>query len=190
MLRSDAERIYDGLTSGAGLVAAARLGRRGCGDARCSSRAGGWSRRAGRPRWRSAAIVAGWALAQRPQLLPGLTVEQAAAGDATIVALLVSIAVGAVILVPSLVLLFGLVLRGRFDEPAAPQPSVATGSPSGATRAAGVAAAVCAALGVPLMLLSDGGVTLALGVVPLLVAVAAATYSSCHRSRSRTRTRD
>jgi hypothetical protein len=32
------------------------------------------------------------------------------------VALLISIAAGLVILVPSLVLLFGLVLRGRFDE--------------------------------------------------------------------------
>ena len=71
-------------------------------------------------RWSAAvavgAIVAGWALAQQPLLLPGLTVEQAAAGDATLVALLVSIAIGAVILVPSLALLFGLVLRGRFDE--------------------------------------------------------------------------
>ena len=31
-----------------------------------------------------AAIIAGWALAQQPTFLPGLTIEQAAAGDATL----------------------------------------------------------------------------------------------------------
>ena len=41
-------------------------------------------------------------------------------------------------------------------------------------RRAGVAAAVCAALGVPLTFLSDGGATLALGVVLLLAAIASA----------------
>ena len=71
-------------------------------------------------------------------------------------------------------LLFGLVLRGRFDEPAEPQP-VATGSPAPeAWRPAGIAAAVCAAIGVPLTLVSDGGAALAVGVVLLLAAVAAA----------------
>ena len=137
-------------------------------------------------RWSAAvavgAIVAGWALAQQPQLLPGLTVEQAAAGDATLVALLVSLAIGAVILIPSLALLFGLILRGRFDErpgelgslehagsePAAAPPGTEPG------RAAGIAAAVCATLGVPLMFFSDAGVGLALGVVLLMLAVAAA----------------
>ncbi|MDQ3890107.1 MAG: cytochrome d ubiquinol oxidase subunit II [Actinomycetota bacterium] len=62
-----------------------------------------------------AAIVVGWALAQRPVLLPGLTVEEAAAGRPTVIATLAGVALGAVIVVPSLVLLFGLVLRGRFD---------------------------------------------------------------------------
>jgi cytochrome d ubiquinol oxidase subunit II len=137
-----------------------------------------------------AAIVAGWALAQRPQLLPGLTVEQAAAGDATLVALLVSIAIGSVILIPSLVLLFSLVLRGRFDErPDEPgsleragRHPVATGPPAREPgRSTGVAAAVCAALGVPLTFLSDAGVVLALGVVLLLVAVAAAAVFAVPR---------
>jgi cytochrome d ubiquinol oxidase subunit II len=64
-----------------------------------------------------AAIIAGWALAQRPTLLPGLTVHQAAAGRATLVATLVCAAIGLVILTPSLALLFGLVLRGRLDKP-------------------------------------------------------------------------
>src|SRR4051812_28539447 len=60
-----------------------------------------------------AGIIAGWALAQSPTLLPGLTVEQAAAPHDTLVAVLVAIAAGAAILFPSLALLFRLVLGGR-----------------------------------------------------------------------------
>jgi cytochrome bd ubiquinol oxidase subunit II len=181
VLRSDAERIYDGLTSGAGLVAVLASVAAGAATLLFVMR-----RRLEAARWSAAvavaAIVAGWALAQRPQLLPGLTVDQAAAGDGTLVALLVSLAIGAVILIPSLVLLFGMVVHGRFDErpeqlgslesaghaphatrPRAPEPG----------RPAGVAAAVCAALGVPLTLLFDSGVPLALGIVLMLAAIAA-----------------
>jgi cytochrome bd ubiquinol oxidase subunit II len=182
VLSSDAERIYDGLTSGAGLVAV--------GASLAAGAATLWfvvRRRLEAARWSAAVavgtLVAGWALAQQPLLLPGLTVEQAAAGDATIVALLVSIAVGAVILVPSLALLFGLVLGGRFDERPEQLGSLEhVGTrrlPPAAARTerrrpAGIAAAACAALGVPLTFLSDGGVGLALGVVLLLAAVASA----------------
>jgi cytochrome bd ubiquinol oxidase subunit II len=176
VLRSDAERIYDGLTAGSGLVAL--VASVAAGAVTMLFVAG---RRLEPARWSAAvavgAIVAGWALAQRPQLLPGLTVEEAAAGDATLVALLVSIAVGSVILIPSLVLLFSLVLSGRFDtRPDEPPPPERGSGPgwSEPGRRAGVTAAGCAALGVPLMLLSDAGAALALGVVLLLVAVAAA----------------
>jgi cytochrome d ubiquinol oxidase subunit II len=62
-----------------------------------------------------AAIVAGWALAQSPTVLPGLTVEQAAAPHDTLVALVVVVLAGIPLLLPSLALLFGLYLRGRFD---------------------------------------------------------------------------
>ena len=65
-----------------------------------------------------AAVIAGWALAQRPELLPGLTIDHAAAPRATLVATLVGLAVGSLILVPSLAVLFRMVLRGTFDEPA------------------------------------------------------------------------
>jgi cytochrome d ubiquinol oxidase subunit II len=65
-----------------------------------------------------AAIVAGWGVAQSPTFLPGLTVEQAAADNSTLVALLVGLGVGALILVPSLFVLFKLVLAGRFDPDA------------------------------------------------------------------------
>ena len=182
VLRSDAERIYDGLTSGAGLAAVAASVAAGAATLLFVAR-----RRLEAARWSAAlavgALVAGWALAQQPRLLPGLTVEEAAAGDATLVALLVSMAIGAAILIPSLALLFGLVLRGRFDErpeePGSLERAARTPVHAGALRAepgrrVGVAAAVCALLGVPLTFVSDGGAGLAVGVTLLLAAVAAA----------------
>ncbi len=69
-----------------------------------------------------AAIVAGWGLAQRPVLLPGLTADEAAAPAPTLIGLLIAVAGGAVVLAPSLGLLFTLVLRGRFD-PGASAPA-------------------------------------------------------------------
>jgi cytochrome bd ubiquinol oxidase subunit II len=64
-----------------------------------------------------AAILAGWALAQDPYLLPGeLTLEDAAAPDATLAALVTGVGIGMVVLVPSLILLYRLVLRGTLDQ--------------------------------------------------------------------------
>jgi cytochrome d ubiquinol oxidase subunit II len=63
-----------------------------------------------------AAIVAGWALARWPTLLPGLTVQQAAAPHDTLVALVVAVLAGGAILFPSLAFLFRLTLTGRFDD--------------------------------------------------------------------------
>src|SRR5262249_52324357 len=74
-----------------------------------------------------AAIIAGWALAQRPYLLPGLTLDEAAASRSTLITLILRIALGTLLLVPRLALLFDLVLKGRFDgeaeEPAAAVPA-------------------------------------------------------------------
>ena len=64
-----------------------------------------------------AAVVVGWAAGQAPRFLPGLTVAQAAAGRPTLVALIIAVVCGAVVLVPSLGLLFTLYLRGRLDTP-------------------------------------------------------------------------
>ena len=116
VLREDARELFDGLTSGSGLVAVA-----------VSAVAGlitlglVWSRRFGLARVSSAvavaAIIVGWALAQDPYLLPGeLTLDEAAAPDATLVALLVAVGAGFVILVPSLWYLYRLVLRGTLDQ--------------------------------------------------------------------------
>src|SRR4051812_17579208 len=126
VLRDDARPIWDGLTSGPGLGAVA-----------VSAAAGGvtvllvWLERYGAARVTSAiavgAVVVGWALAQRPEILPGLTVRAAAAGRSTLIALVIATAIGAVLLIPSLVLLYGQLLRGLFDdEPGTPEAHPAT----------------------------------------------------------------
>jgi cytochrome d ubiquinol oxidase subunit II len=120
VVRNDAPRIWDGLTSGSGLVAVILSALAGA--ATIAFVAG---RRYGPARVTAAtavgAIVAGWGLAQRPQFLPGLTIEQAAAGRSVLIATLVALGLGALILLPSLGLLYSLLLRGHFDEGAAPR---------------------------------------------------------------------
>jgi cytochrome d ubiquinol oxidase subunit II len=120
-----------------------------------------------------AAIVIGWALAQRPELLPGLTVEEAAAGRSTLLATIVGVAVGAALVVPSLTLLFGLVLRGRFNREAA-GPEVEPRVPRVAVRGGPLVglAILALAIGLPLTLLADGGPVQTAGVVALLAFVA------------------
>jgi cytochrome d ubiquinol oxidase subunit II len=170
VVRHDARPIWDGLTGGAGLVAvaASALGglvtvvlvlRRRYGLARLSAAVA------------VAAIIAGWGLAQRPRFLPGLTIEQAAAGRSTIVALIVSLAIGGVILIPSLVFLFGLVLRGRFD-----QGAVATPAPARRARPLArflpPAAAACLAVGVVLTIVVESRWGRILGVPALFGFIA------------------
>jgi cytochrome d ubiquinol oxidase subunit II len=114
VLREDARPLFDHLTSGAGLAAVLLSALAGLGTLHLVR-----ARRYEPARFSAAvavaAIVAGWGIAQSPALLPGLTIRDAAAGSSTLWALLISIAAGLVILVPSLTLLYGLVLRGRFD---------------------------------------------------------------------------
>ena len=56
-------------------------------------------------------------LAQSPYVLPPeLTLEEAAASDATLSAVVIGVAAGMVILVPSLWWLYRLVLQGRLDQ--------------------------------------------------------------------------
>jgi cytochrome d ubiquinol oxidase subunit II len=177
VVRDDASAIWDGLTDGAGLAAV------------LVSIAGGaatlalvWRRRFEPARATAAlavaAIIAGWGIAQSPTLLPGLSVEEAAAGRATLVALLVSIALGAVLLVPSLALLFGLVLRGRFD--AAPGPARLAAVPPhrasgrGGRRVLAVVAVACLAAGGGLLVGFDSPGPNIAGALLLLGSVAAA----------------
>jgi cytochrome d ubiquinol oxidase subunit II len=116
VVRDDAPALYDGLTEGGGLAMVAVSAALGV-----ATLALVWRERFGWARVSSAgavgSIVAGWALAQAPDLLPGqLTLDQAAAGDATLVVTLVGLGIGALVLVPSLVLLFRLTLRGQLDQ--------------------------------------------------------------------------
>ena len=117
-----------------------------------------------------AAVVGGWALAQNPVLLPGLTVREAAAPDNVLVLLVVSILAGGLILFPSLGLLFRLVLRGRFSaeptvEPGAPPAHPARGRATAltATRLAGA----CFVTGAAFLVLGDSGWPHAIGVAAL-----------------------
>jgi cytochrome d ubiquinol oxidase subunit II len=116
VLHEDAPALYDGLTSGAGLamvlasaaaglvtVALVRAGRFGAARVSAAAAVG--------------AIVVGWVFAMDPYVLPPeLTLEEAAASDATLTAVVISVGVGLVVLVPSLWFLYRLVLTGRLDQ--------------------------------------------------------------------------
>jgi len=119
-----------------------------------------------------ASIVVGWALAQRPELLPNLTVDEAAAGRPTMIATVVGVAIGAAILVPSLALLFGLVLRGRLDAADADEEPTRGRPRLGERSRTWTLALGAGAIGVGLTLIFDGGLGLAVGVVALLGFVA------------------
>jgi cytochrome d ubiquinol oxidase subunit II len=172
IVRHDAPRIWDGLTGGDGLSAVIVSGLAGVATLALVFR-----RRFGPARVTAAlavaAIVAGWALAQRPDILPGLTVEEAAAGHSALVAVIVGVAIGAIVLVPSLALLFGLVLRGRFDphvvEPEATS-ALATGA-GGRERLLGLGAGVCLAVGGTLTFFFETSWAHIIGISALLAFV-------------------
>jgi cytochrome d ubiquinol oxidase subunit II len=116
VLSSDVPDLFDGLTSGAGLACVIVSGLAGV-----ATLALVWAGRFFAARFSAAVavagVVAGWAFAQAPYLLPGeLKLDQAAAPDATLTAMLVAVGAGLVFLVPSLWLLYSLVLRGRLDQ--------------------------------------------------------------------------
>jgi cytochrome bd ubiquinol oxidase subunit II len=116
VLRSDARDLYDGLTSGGGLVLVLVSGAAGF-----ATLALVYSGRYNLARVTAAgavaAIVVGWVIAQSPYVLPPeLTLAEAAASDATLTAVVIGVAAGMVILVPSLWWLYRLVLQGRLDQ--------------------------------------------------------------------------
>jgi cytochrome d ubiquinol oxidase subunit II len=122
-----------------------------------------------------AAIIAGWALARWPTILPGLTVDQAAAGHDTLVWIVVTVLVGAVILFPSLLLLLRLAVTGRFEAEAVPEPA-----PSGQgaihirTRLLARTAIACGVAGIGLLNVADARWEHAVGVVCLLALIVTA----------------
>ena len=120
-----------------------------------------------------AAVIAGWAAAQSPLLLPGLTVAEAAAGRSTLIATIVGVAVGAVVLVPSLAVLYSLVLRGRLDTADAAGvgsgevPRVVGRRSPPVSLAAGFAVVTLVA-GIGLLVFADPAWAHALGAVALI----------------------
>jgi cytochrome d ubiquinol oxidase subunit II len=123
VLRADAPQLFDGLTGRAapviglsvvaGLAALVLLVRRRYAHARVASALA------------VTAILVGWAVAQYPYVLvPEVTIEEAAGGRATLVAMLVALVSGAVILVPALVYLYALFQRS-------PEPGTAAAARAG-----------------------------------------------------------
>ena len=169
VLHADAPRLFDGLTGGAGLACAivsVLVGVVALGLV--------WRRRLEWARFAAAAAVAvlvlGWALAQRPDVLPGLTVREAAAPTSTLVAVVIAVVAGGIIVFPSLGLLFGLVLRGRLDRPR-PAPTIPAGpARPPRTRLVARTALACFVAGAGFTVLGPGPALLAIGIVLLLAA--------------------
>ncbi len=115
VLHSDARALYEHLLGGDGLVGLVLSAAAGV-----SALGLVWMSRFEQARYTAAlavaAIIAGWALAQQPILLPGLTIKQAAAPHDTLVVVIVAVLAGALILFPSLAFLFRLLLSGGLDE--------------------------------------------------------------------------
>ena len=169
VVRADARELFDDLTSGGGLAAVLVSGAAGLCTLFLVQRSRYEPARVSAA-LAVAAIVAGWGLAQRPDLLPGLTVEEGAAGHDTLVALLISIAAGLVILVPSLLLLYGLLLRGRFDTEAPVFAERLQPTPARERQQLPLVAGALLVVGVPLTMFGEG-VLLAIGVVALTLFV-------------------
>jgi len=116
VVSSDAPDLFDGLTSGAGLAMVVISGVVGLLTIGLV-----WGRRFEIARYTAGVavgtILAGWALAQRPDFLPGeLSFQDAAAGDATLLATLIALILALAVILPSLALLWRLTLTGRLGQ--------------------------------------------------------------------------
>jgi cytochrome d ubiquinol oxidase subunit II len=173
VIHGDAHPLYHRLFTSVGIIGVIVSGLAGLGTLALV-----WQRRFELARYSAAlavaGIIAGWALAQRPLLLPGLTVHQAAAPHDTIVVVVVAVLAGAAILFPSLALLFRLVLGGTFGGGygSAAQPAAAPGpvavARASATGLLGRAAVALLIGGLGFLTIADAGWAHAIGVVCLL----------------------
>jgi cytochrome d ubiquinol oxidase subunit II len=127
-----------------------------------------------------ALVVADWALARWPTLLPGLTIDQAASPHDTMVAVVVAVLAGGVLLFPALGVLFTLTLRGHLGahgEQAEAMASAAqrgvAGLLLGPTLGARLAVALLIA-GFGLLTVAEAGWAHAIGVVGLLAFIVVA----------------
>jgi cytochrome d ubiquinol oxidase subunit II len=173
VLRVDATALYNGLLGGSGFV-----GLLVSVIAGTSTLVMVWRHHFEPARYTAAlgvaAIVAGWALAQYPELLPGLNLDEAAAPTSTMIAVVVAVLAGALTLFPSLALLFRLVLRGRFEaeRPVEARPRRhRTAGRSTARSVESVLAPVFLLLGVWLLTLAEAGWAHAVGVLCLFAFI-------------------
>ncbi|HEY4279550.1 MAG TPA: cytochrome d ubiquinol oxidase subunit II [Conexibacter sp.] len=177
VIHHDIRPLFDNLTSGGGLVAliisvvagVITLGL-------LLQRRYEWSRYTGA--LAVAAIIAAWAVAQSPQFLPGLTVHEAAAPHDTLVAVIIATIGGAIILFPSLAILFTLTLRGQLGvehgetaaEAGAQPPSIRALAPGREGLLARVAIALFIA-GFGFLTVANAGWAHAIGAPCLLLCV-------------------
>lgn len=175
VMAGDDRSIYDGLVSGAGLIAVIFSGVAGIlAIGMLVARRYPAARVAGA--LATVAVVAGWGLAQSPEILPGLTMEEAAAPENVIIALLFAIGIGLLVLIPSMVLLYGLALGGRFDSDpgkgflSSPEPG--TRPIAGPSRRAVAGAGILLVLGAGLGVGLDGGALMYVGISMLLAGLA------------------
>jgi hypothetical protein len=165
----DAHRLYGGLTGGWVLTSVIVSGLGGI-----ASFILVWFRRYGVARASAAVAVAavlfGWAAAQRPFVLPGLTLSEAAAGNATMIAILISIGIGVVVLFPSLALLFRLSLSGVFDPAALRVRHREPGPDAPRPSWSGRAAIGFLLIGVVLLTIADSPIAHIFGVIAFAMA--------------------
>jgi len=167
VLRGDARPFYDELVSGralpavivsalAGLATLALVYRRRFEAARYSASLA------------VAAVVAGWALAQWPTILPGLDVRHAAAPHDTLVAVVAAVLGGGAIVFPSLALLFRLTLAGRFDQGRPAQAAApARGRPEARPALLARFAVACLIVGFGMLTVANAAWAHAVGVTAL-----------------------
>jgi cytochrome d ubiquinol oxidase subunit II len=170
VIHSDAHPLYHHLVDGSGLPALIVSVIAGV-----STFALVWWRRYELARYTAAlavaAIIAGWALAQQPVFLPGLTIAQAAAPHDTLVVVVVAVLAGGAILFPSLALLFRLVLGGRLgyaEGQAPPAPTAGAIITASAQGLLARSAGACLIGGVGFLTIADAPWAHAIGVVCLL----------------------
>jgi cytochrome d ubiquinol oxidase subunit II len=121
-----------------------------------------------------AAVLAGWALAQWPRILPGLDLRQAAASHDVLVAVIVAVVGGGAIVFPSLIWLFRLTLRGSFDPVTATTQVPSAHAPRNTTDHSAVLGRVAVAaliVGLGLLVFADARALHAVGVASLILFV-------------------
>ena len=114
-----------------------------------------------------AAVIAAWALARNPVLLPGLTIDQAAASHDTLVTVVVAVVAGGVLLFPSLALLFTITFRGPSPATGGEATGTSVGFPLRATATAPRIAAVLFIVGLGMLNAANAGWCHIIGVIAL-----------------------